>query len=219
MTQVTDGKNVFDEYYFEKGQLHSHGNFGFGRSVNKNGLVIVSLWLDGKYVNRSLQKLKRWSCPDPKLKRLLKRVERNFVPVFGHEDMYKFNPKNPTEVFNIEKRHLKNVLSFKKYYAVAIKEKKDQNLLIHQMVMEYHLQEKIDTKVYDIHHLNHDSRDNRIQNLMLLPRSVHDSFEGHYKYYKNKNPKKVFYSKKDMINFINHYDITAEQKERLQKSL
>ena len=219
MTQVTDGKNIFDEYYFEKGQLHSHGNFGFGRSANKNGLVVVSLWLDGKYVNRSLQKLKRWSCPDPKLKRLLKRVERDFVPVFGHEDMYKFNPKNPTEVFNIEKRHLKNVLSFKKYYAVAIKEKKDQNLLIHQMVMEYHLQEKIDTKVYDIHHLNHNSKDNRIENLMLLPRSVHDSFEGHYKYYKNKNPKKVFYSKKDMINFISKYDLTAEEKERLQKSL
>lgn len=219
MIYVTDGKTIFDDYYFSNGKIYSHGHYGVTQYTNQNGLEIVMLWVDGKQVCRSLQKLKRWSCPDPKLKRLLKRVERDFVPVFGFEDMYMFNPKNPLEVFNIQKRHLKTILHNGKYYQVAIKFAKDQNLLIHQMVMEQYLQQHIDTTKYDIHHLSHDPKDNRIQNLILLPRAVHDSFEGHYKAYKNKTKTGLKYTKKDMIKFINEYNISDEDKQRLIKSL
>ena len=217
---VTDGKEIFDQYFFDQNrQLHSHGRHGFCKFQNYTGSELVTLWKDGKFYCRSLQKLRRWSCPSTKLKKLLSRVKRYFVPVFGFEDKYMFNPNNPLEVFNIEKRHLKTILKSKKYYMVAIKINNDQNLLIHQMIMQHYFQKHIDTDRFDIHHLNHNSFDNRLKNLIVLPKNVHCTFEGYWKYYKNKNPKKNKYSKKNMVDLINGFDISIEDKRRLINNL
>ena len=114
---------------------------------------------------------------------------------------------------------MKSIIKTKYYDYVAIKDKKGQNLRIHQMVMEYYLQKHIDTDRFEVHHLSHNTRENNIQNLIILPCYVHDSFEGHYKRYKNKDKSKNYYSKQDMINLINEYKISKTDKKRLIDSL
>lgn len=221
MTQVTDGRTIFDGYYFEKGQLFDET----GRQVKpfKNKYCTVQFvrlkTQDGKEVTKSLPLLKRWSCPSPKLKKLLKRVQKDFVPVFGFEDTYKFNPKKPFEVFNIKKRTLMKVFKFNKYYAVAIKFGKDQNTLIHQMVVEYYLQKRIDPKEYEIHHLSHRTEQNDISNLMLLPTNLHSKFESYYKCYKGGPNFRIMHTKQDMIDLINSFNIPKKDKKRLIDSL
>lgn len=220
MTNVTDGIQTYDDYYFEKGQLFD----SYGRKVKifrkeHTNIDYVTLYKDGKQTTKSLQKLKRWSCPSPRLQRFLKRVQRDFVPVFGFEDTYKFNPKKPFEVFNIKKRTMMKVFKFKKYFAVAIKFKNDQNTLIHQMVMEYYLQKRIDPKKYEIHHLSHRTEQNNISNLLLLPKRIHSKFESYYKCYVGSQYFQIKHTKQDMINLINGFDISQIAKQRLIDSL
>lgn len=220
MKQVTDGITVYEDYYFERGQLYN--NYGHKiKPFKQRGSTIeyVKIIKDGKKHTLSLPKLKRWSCPDKKLRALLKRVQKDFVPVFGFEDIYKFNPQKPTEVFNIKKRTLMKVFKFKNYLAVAIKFGKDQNTLIHQMVVEHHFQKHIDTKKYDIHHLSHRPWQNDISNLIVLPTNVHIKFENYYKCYKGTKYFSKIHTKQEVIDLINSFNISKTDKQRLIDSL
>ena len=113
--QVFDGETFFDDYYFENGEIISEGKYT-PRYYYNDKTKMVTLYKNGERFVRSLNKIKKWSVPNAKLKQLLNRVEKEFVPVFGYENLYKFNPNDPFEVYSVRKRALMSIIKTKKYY-------------------------------------------------------------------------------------------------------
>lgn len=212
--KVFDGKTVFDDYYFENGKIVSKGIHEPHYYVDRDGRQQVTLYHNNIRYVRSLQNIKKWSIPEIKLQKLLKRVKKDFVPVFGHENEYMFNLKNPFEVYSIRTRKILRIIKTQRYFQVGIKTETGNNLYIHKMVAEYHYQKFIDTNKYEIHHLSHNPAECNIENLVILPSTIHKEFETCFK-----RMVKGKMTKEEVITMINKFDILALDKKKLIKSL
>ena len=75
-------------------------------------------------------------------------------------------------------------------------------------------------KGFALHHLNHDCYDNRIQNIILLTRGIHSTFEAYWNMYSKKSD---FYTselkREDFVQKINNFDISDELKQKLIDSI
>lgn len=66
--------------------------------------------------------------------------------------------------------------NYKKYYPYRIKTVKGVRMKEHRWVMEQYLKRKLESHEF-IHHINGDTRDNRIENLMIVDNSAHGKIE------------------------------------------
>lgn len=66
------------------------------------------------------------------------------------------------------------------YYRVQSSKKGFNNRYLHHLIWESHYQRTI-PKDCVIHHINNDKSDNRIQNLVCVPKKVHDSFHSRHR--------------------------------------
>ena len=167
---LTDGNQVFHNYYWNrKGQIV---NIKTKKVVNgykdSYGLNIVSLKTDqGKAVKRSFERL-------VKLHRIKKYLPKNYdqyIDVYGYENVYCFDPKDPTKVFSKKSLAFKKILTNNDGY-LFIRAGRG-TLYLHVMVYQSMNKINVDKNIYQIHHISGNKTENNIENLKLLTRKDH----------------------------------------------
>lgn len=221
---VTDGKLVFKDYKWcvvdgEK-RIWSCYTKRLLSPTNRNTYIALTLTINHKQCIRSFALLKRNSFPEEFLPAKVKK----FKDVFGYQDYYCFNPKNPFEIWSKKKmmyvipasNHNKISQHFK--FNIAINGK-SSSMYVHRMVWEFYHKQTL-KEGWQIHHLSHDWRDCSRKNLIALPKKVHVIFEKYYGMYKNVNSfYKTNITKQQMIQKINEFAISKKTKQKLIQSL
>ena len=168
-TYVTDGKTIFRNYYWNsKGEIVNKKTKQIIKGcIQSGGVKIITLRTDqGEKIKRSFRKLKRFSYA----KKYLPKNYDQYIDVYGFEDLYCFDPKDPTKVFSKKFLTYKKILTNTDGY-LFIRAKKS-SLYLHVMVMQAHYKMKIDPNVYDVHHL-HGLQHNTLNDLVLLTKEQH----------------------------------------------
>ena len=217
---VTDGKIVFEGYQWRNGQIYCFWLRRMIKPVMTRKALCYMLTQDGKQYDRTKKQLYIHSFPE-------KFLPKNFdkwIDMFGYENLFCFNPQNPNQIWS--KKFMKLIKLCKNNNSQSqhllfnsSKDGKRKTLYVHKMVWQSYHKTKIQ-KGFVIHHLNHDCYDNRIQNMVLLPKSVHSQFEIFYNLYANKSEYYVkTLSKEEFIQKIQDFDIVDEIKQKLIDSL
>ena len=167
---VTDGVTTFHNYCWNrKGQIKNiKTKKVVDGYINNFGLKVIVLRTDeGKIVGRSYDKLKKFSF---RQKYLPKNFER-YVDVYGHENLYCFDPKDPTKVFSKKNLEFKKILLNTDGYQFIRVGK--GSLYLHVMVYQSMNKLTVNKDMYQIHHISGNKKQNNIENLMLVTRSEH----------------------------------------------
>lgn len=167
---VTDGKQVFHKYCWNrKGQIVNIKTKRVLHGYRNNfGLLTVILRTDqGKKVGRSIEKLIKFSHRN----KFLPKNYDQYVDVYGYEDTYCFDPKDPTKVFSKKFLAFKKILTNNDGY-LFIRAGKG-TLYLHIMVYQSINKFKIDNDLYQIHHISGNKKQNNIENLKLLTKKEH----------------------------------------------
>lgn len=217
---VTDGEFVYPKYQWRDGKIFSLYRNRFATPTIIRGTVNYSLTVGKRRNIRSYNQLYAHSFPQE----FVPQNYKNWIDVFGYEKYYCFNPDNPNQVWSKTRmkmiklsknnnRHSQHLL-FCAYDGTKMK-----TYYIHKMVWQSYYKKTI-KKGYVIHHLNHDCYDNRIQNMILLPRKIHSAFEVLYAVYKNASNYFINgLSKEQFIEKIENFDIDDDAQQKLINSL
>lgn len=218
---VTDGKIVFDDYQWRGDQIYS---FWLRKTIKTfitiKGVECYMICKDGKQYDRSKQQLYIHSFPE----KFLPKNYDKWIDVLGYEQYFCFNPQNPNQIWSKKFMKLiklsKNNNSQSQHLLFnAKKDGKRKTLYVHKMVWQSYYKTKI-KKGFVIHHLNHDCYDNRIQNMILLPKQIHSRFEIFYNLYALKSD---YYcksmSKEEIIEKIEEFEIEDKLKQKLIDNL
>ena len=213
---VTDGKIVFDLYEWRGNQIYSFWSRRIIDPVLMGQTLCYVLSKNGVKYDRSKLQLYAHSFPQ----RVLPQNFDKWIDTLGYEDHFCFNPQNPNQIWSkvrmkLIKLHKNNNKLSQHLLFNATKNGTRKTLYVHKIVWQSIYKKKI-KRGYVIHHLNHDSFDNRIQNMILLPKYIHSRFEIYYNLYAHKS--EYYYktlSKEELIEKIEEFDIDDELKQKL----
>lgn len=219
---VTDGRRVFKNYEWRGEDIYSFWTKRIIEPIMIHDNLSYMLAEDGKQYDRTRRLLYMQSHPE---KFLPEGIEK-WIDVLGYEDYFCFNPQNPNQIWS--KKYMKFIKLNKNnnrqsqhllFCASKGRSCDRKTLYVHKIVWQSYFKKTI-KRGYVIHHINHDSFDNRIQNMMLLPRYIHSRFEIYYNVYKHKSD---FYSatmtKEEIIDRIENFNISDENKQKLIENL
>lgn len=170
-TFINDGNQTFHNYYWnQKGCIfNTKTNRIIKPPKEKNKLKEIGLTNDqGEVKYRSFNKLKKFSY----IKKHLPQNYNMFVDVYGWENLYCFDPNDPTRVWSKTKLKFKKIQKNPDGYKFFRAGK--GSIYIHTMVMQAHYQMKIDPDKYEIHH-KHGLENNMFEDLILLTKEQHRS--------------------------------------------
>lgn len=219
---VTDGVIVYSNYEWRGKEIYNvKRNKPLKPYVKKDkGGSFYILSQKGKSCIRGKQLLYRHSYREMFEPKDL----ANWIDVFDYEQYYCFNPNNPNEIWSKRTLQCIQVATNNNKKSAHIlfnvfKDRKYKTYYVHKMVWQSYNQQKV-PKGYVVHHLNHNSFDNRIENMVLLPRAIHSVFEIKYTIYKQSSAfyKKVI-TKEELENTINKFDISEQIKQKLIENL
>lgn len=218
---VTDGNRIYKNYQWRGNQIYSFWSRRFVKPYFVRGVETYMLSQDGKLYDKSKNQLYMHSHPEE----FLPEGYDKWIDVYGYEKYFCFNPANPNQIWSkkflrLIKVHQNNNSNSKHLLFCATKgDRKTKTLYVHKIVWQSYFKKKI-KRGFVLHHLNHDSYDNRIQNMIILPKSIHSKFEIFYNLYKQKSD---YYNKSitkdELIEKIWQFDIEQSLKEKLINSL
>lgn len=218
---VTDGKIIYKNYQWRGDQIYSFWARKFINYYLIGRVYCYSLKEGEKIYSRSRQQLYMHSHPEE----FLPKDYDKWIDVYGYEKYFCFNPQNPNQIWSktflrlIKVHKNNNKHSRHLLFNATINGTHRKTLYVHKMVWQSYFKKKI-KRGFVIHHLNHDSFDNRIQNMLLLPREVHSKFEVFYNVYKHKSDFYIVSMTKDeLIEKIYDFDISEEDQQKLINSL
>ena len=221
---VTDGEVVFTNYkwYQKDGKKFIWSCYSDKplKVIDRNGVESMTLFEEKQEYTKSLEQLRKFSFPEEYTPPIIK----NFRDVFGYQNEYCFNPKNPFQIWSKKSMQFiraasnrnKNSQHFKfNIFVNGVQ----TSMYVHRMAWESFNNKKLKDG-WQVHHLSHDWRDCSKKNLITLPKIVHTIFEKYYGMYKNVNSYyKTKITKEDMIKKINNFAIDKRTKQKLIKSL
>ena len=181
-TLVKDNERTYSNYYWnKKGQIVNLKTKRVLKGcIDSHGLRVIALRTDqGKIVYKSYSKLKKFSY----MKRHLPSNFDNYVDVFGYQNLYCFDPNDPTKVFSKTNLRFKKILINNRgyYFIRAGKGTLYLHIMLYESIYKYHF----DKDKYELHHISGNKSQNTLQNLVLLTKEEHKKLHNELKGKKN----------------------------------